>query len=837
ARLDDVLIENTQLRGHTLTQRHLTGHPPAEQTARKRALTHHLRSQLPPSPTVTEEQGLAFSNCDSLANADDLLSFEAGGGNVSPKTSASPSSVLDTLVSAVHSGSSSLLDTPSPALDSGVPHTPAAPGIVDLSISDSKPNQQSNIIPPLQHPADSNGELSHTINHADGTTGIIMLTPESPLSIPCKPADPSPAIRAPTRPPWDFTFSDRTYLLGQACWIEDMDNEEYAAKWQEIAKRRNKNTAADWRGFYERVIRPDFHKQEAAKAEARDVANVAGGDMEEDAGSEAGNDLDDGATESMKTAHGKSKNEVVEGEQEPEAAKDDVGMEAAEETAAATSVHVAVDTGATSESNNSSPLTIKAQPAFEGLAASRWAPKAVASMAADIADGAPEAITDSKDRLFELPTVEEYCAAQELTAERLAAEHGDGQLVTQGAQATSTQQDYGDLRATGSDGIRRHRGPRPRYGRPGDSLGRGRYVDGRPSCCHWPIDRQQILHSNSHHDPSTLRTVMISNIPPNTTFAEVLDKVHRGKVLTATYLPLSEMRTKPAIQVNAVMVTFLYAGDARAYTEACAKIFLFFWSEKWEAPIKATVVHVQTPVRSPRTLPSVKQIRNERLSRVIYLLDNGTKTAERVISVVFSVLAQRFAGEYEYARYPVRTGRDQHGVLFFEFASVGDAVVFKQAINGLGWEFGDMGKGFLGDPCEMRKKGREEVGGVKGEDSVVEGTGGNHEGDEDGEVEPDAGQYTVEKQDASAPAPSGIGEIVLSGQPPTGVIPNSDSVPRTSWSMTGDIEAAGTLMASTTRARGHRMALRGIATAELGGEVSASGDEMTIESEAIAMEG
>ncbi|KAK0272455.1 hypothetical protein LTS00_016224 [Friedmanniomyces endolithicus] len=738
ARLDVVLAENASLRSHTLVQKHLGVSQSAQIPCNgpKRSQVQNLQSQLPSPLASGDEQNPASDHNGYFAHADDLLGIQAEDDIAPDEVEVSPSQAPNAPVHVALCANSRLLDTP---LKQQIDLFQAA----ERSVVNKR-----------------NGELSHTINHADGTISFVMLTPESPLPELSGPTNSSPAFQPPTRPRWGFTFSDRTYLLGQACWIEDMDDAEYASKWREIARRRPRQTASEWQEYYERTIRSDFYEHEAGKAEARHVTQAACGDREGHGEGDAG-----------KT--GKAKVETFAGSLEAADEGTEIELHASEEEIdvaqhdddATEAVNEEVVKESISENNSSSPFPIEAEAKFEDLRASRWAPKLMADRREGIPEVAPTDEARTNRHFVELPTVEQYCAEQELIAKRLAAERETDQCGLSSTQANPKQKEQCDSRALGSNGVRDHRAPRRGYGRMGD--------------------------------------IMITNIHPGHTLADVLDKVYGGTILTAIYLPLSEMRTKPAMQTDSVMVTFMHASDACLFAKDCARHFLFYWSEKWESPIKATVTHIQTPVRIPGHVPGIQQIRKDGLSRVIYLLDDGDTEPEGIMSAVLSVLAPRSARSYQYAKYPLRMGRNRDGVLFFEFATVEDAALVKQTMDGVRFNFEHMGSGYLEDPCEKRERAEPYVY----PDSVATSVSDDQEDDDESSVDIGASEYSAEKRQSSVASPGATDEMVASEQPQIGMITVPDTIPRTVWSLTGDIEAAKAFMASATRARGQRRAV------------------------------
>ncbi|KAK5680646.1 hypothetical protein LTS10_007579 [Elasticomyces elasticus] len=932
-RLNEALAENAQLRGHATLQHHLINRPRAERSLRQRALTHQFQSRLPPSPPFTDEQGLTSSYFGADTENDDLLSFEAGNGGAANEFSTSSSPLANLPAHLTHKHVPSLLDAPSPLT---AHHDSAVLTAIGLGITGVTSTQQPTITPP------KDAEGGHTITHADGTTSFISLTPESSLPTPPQLTRFSPPRYAPSGPRYgDFLHSERTYLLGQAIWIEDLEGEAYARKWEDIEKRRGRHSAAEWQGYYERVIRPAFAKQQATRVEAVAVAEEVGGDTEDeendvgiltegDDADVSGGSLESKGSEVVKentmneadvsdeSFEGKD-SEVVEedlvdkadvsgesseskgGEalEEDEVNEADVSGESfeskacelAEETAvdeadgsehssdcddfesqeemaveqtiipvgkakeiqvvlASTKVvaNASADDTATPKNNETSITTLEAEPKLDGLFASRWAPKVVELPQTEATEITHNIEPVSEDMFANLPTVDEFCAEQELLKKQAAIVLS--QRPTQHDSNTTTPlHPTNTLVPSGSWPTPTPRGPRPRYNNR-DTPTREPYIDPRPPCCRYPMHVDELFHSNfsasAKHDASVLRTVMISNLPPNVTLAEVLDQIHSGKILATTYLPLSELLRKSGVMVNAVMVTFLYAGDAKKFVEKCEKELLLFYDEKWEQWVKATVTHVQSPVRGAPEYLSIKQIREEGLSRVVYLIDDGViKDPGSVVSAVMSVLLQRSrrGGDCESVKYPVKMGRDGDGMLTFEFGSIEDAVVMRRTLQILHREFGAMGKGYFGDPCEAK------VGGVCGEEGVGDGgdsEGAKGDGDErqvvtshsqapgeqdvssraatintHDEADTAAAAYTTQKPAISTPTSTQLSSPLMATAPSTPV----PAVPRTTpWGPAGDLEAAKAFMASATRG-----GARGKAKGKQGGD----NDEIRYDEEAM----
>ncbi|KAK4952136.1 hypothetical protein LTR10_010056 [Elasticomyces elasticus] len=911
-RLNEALAENVRLRSHTIPQHHLIDRPRAERSLRQRALTHQLQSRLPPSPPFTDEQGLASPYFGVDTDNDDLLSFEGGEGGTINNFSSSTSPLANLPAHLTHKHVPSLLDVPSPVPQTTRGHDPSAPTTVGLGITGLPPTQQPTITPP------KDAEGGHTITHADGTTSFITLTPESSFPTPPQFNRPSPPNHAPFGPRYgEFAQFERTYLLGLATFIDDLEGEAYLKKWEDIEKRRGKHSAAEWQGYYERTIRPVFRKREAAKAEALAAAKEVGGDTENDekggASVTEGDDADvsGGSLESKGSkvveesaddeagmsgeSSGSKGNETVEesavgdtdvsGESfedkapevvqenavdeadESEHSSDCDDLESQEERAveqtitpvgkakeiqvvlASTKVVVnaSADDIANPDDKDTSTTTLELERRLEGLLASRWAPKAVAHPGSEVAETEPV----SQDNFGNLPTVDEFCAEQELLKKQAA--------IVLSQRPTEHNRTNSPVPST-SWPTPPPRVPRPRYNNR-DGPTREPYTDPRPPCCRYPMHNAELFHSNfaAKHDASVLRTVMIANIPPNVTLAEVLDKIHIGKILATTYLPLSEMLRKSGVMTNAVLVTFLYAGDARRFVERCGKEFLLFWDGKWEGWIKAGVTHVQSPVRGAPENLSIKQIREEGLSRVVYLIDDGAiSDPASVVSAVMSVLLQRSrrGGEWKSVKYPVKVGRDGDGMLTFEFGGIVDAVVMRRTLQILHREHGAMGKGFLADPCEAnvervggeeeldgegvnsREAGRAELKGVvlgpqaretgegQEEAAATPAFDSNHH-----EAESTASAYTTQKPAISTPRSTQLSSPLMMTAPSTPV----PAVPRTTpWGDAGDLEAAKAFMASATRG-GAREKAKGRRGGD-GGEMGYD-DETIREGEAFGVEG
>ncbi|EMC91202.1 hypothetical protein BAUCODRAFT_318024 [Baudoinia panamericana UAMH 10762] len=528
-------------------------------------------------------------------------------------------------------------------------------------------------------------DIVRTVRHADDSSSSV--TAASPANEAVSDTCWGSQV-LPTGPRWTFSPRDRSFLLGMACYLEDMSGDEYVQKWHEIARTKGRFSAEAWRDFYEVEVFPAYHKRQAAQERGVGHGLVEGSvdaqDQDEaylDSQHRQTDHADDGfkaSLEGINTDCDKVVNDPVD---------------VAEDESLRTQPCLGEDQGEPDGDDllNRSQMVPNS---VQGLASSRWALKSTAVSPTEPPRSNSMNAGSEMQSLQGLPTLEAFTAMQLSTSQEQDAEvdkpgRDDVRPAPECATLqTNTRTTTVRPSAAGGDHGIGHRG----RGRDGGPVA----FEKGPRCCHWPQVESQLWHSYfaADHDPRALRTVMITGIPPNVTLAEALDKVVGGRVISAVYLPTSEMRVEPVLETNAVMVTFLDASVAQAYAEACAKDFIFFWSESWQAPLKATVTHIQMPVRLPHGRLIANMYRQE-LSRVIFLIDDGTNTArtvvERAIAAIYNI-------QGDVCKYPLRLGRDDDGLLFFEFANVEDAVLAKLGI-GRSSDLCAFSKGFLPDPC------------------------------------------------------------------------------------------------------------------------------------------
>lgn len=203
-----------------------------------------------------------------------------------------------------------------------------------------------------------------------------------------------------------------------------------------------------------------------------------------------------------------------------------------------------------------------------------------------------------------------------------------------------------------------------------------------------PFDTSQLFARSD--DPRTHRSVLITNIPPSTTLPQVLDRVKGGKIVSTTYMETAGMRTKPHMKTNSALVVFLAGRDAAKFVQHSKENqFIFFDSEKREAPFKATAKMLESPSRPiPQAL--MKSILQDGMTRVVFVHGGPPGLTPRLVM-------EHVLEESDCIKQPLKMGVDQEGVMFFEFAGIAEAKAVWQAIGKI---FTGLSRGFLRDPCE-----------------------------------------------------------------------------------------------------------------------------------------
>lgn len=739
-RLDSVQVENVHLRAAlgihgglnpSFDRRQTVTSRPPVRFLKTPALRDQLHLAEPPTPRSTGEEHVG------LGEETDLLSFDDGDSLLSTETFPQNQSIVPQVASS----------SPDTLLDS-----------VPLS-DDVK-----------------------TIEHGDGAFTYVMSTPAVSLFRPRATESPygqqipSPPLRAPTGPRRCVPDHVHRRLAGRACFVEDWEAED----WETWAAKERMFSTEGWKKYYAEKIRPQYLEKEATRAASWGGAVGAGGVEQTEelakkkdgslaevgiAGTEVAQvlaevrDEDPDAGDSVNNAGGDEEDadSSNQGKEEDSADVEVSSGDADTNGTLATELEMTAERGHASMMKNVAPLShddaeqalgVEKQAKFprqtpepeEGLAASRWAQKPSAKSfypEAAQATGSESAVLNSTHLLTAEGHPDNDVGALDVTLlvktdDQCPTQSPSGHIVHAAPSRGTREQPVRGWNSERYDRRGSHFAGSPpfRYQEPGYAI----------AGSHPALDAETKSTVFSHSGPGDLRTVQISGIPPNVTLQEVLDKIRGGKIVSAIFLRTAGMNTNPPMQMNAVMVTFLHARDAQTYVEFCTrKVNIFFWSESWEAPFKATVSLLQTASRHVDPV-----LRHQEASRVIYLADNGTWEVDHVVAKLLSWSRFDTANDRPTAAVrPVRYGRDQDGILWFEFASLADAGMAKFVMDDREREFGRMSKGYLPDPCARAVEGLAEVAEAKrpemdtsghgdgGAASLEEAAGSEQDGDED----------------------------------------------------------------------------------------------------------
>lgn len=201
----------------------------------------------------------------------------------------------------------------------------------------------------------------------------------------------------------------------------------------------------------------------------------------------------------------------------------------------------------------------------------------------------------------------------------------------------------------------------------------------------------QLFFCYDAHNISLCRTVLLSNIPSSLSLAEVLDVVRGGKIVTATYLQTAGFKTTPPIASNSVMVVFLHSGSAMGFVDYCNKqgITLGHEDGKEASSMAAKIVRTPSRLLSPRTMQEVRR----GLTRVLFVIDEQSQWTPDQVN-------QEFMNQETVLKRPVVCGRDESGILFFQFADIKDSAEAWKIVDQDFLFFRGASKGFWPDPCE-----------------------------------------------------------------------------------------------------------------------------------------
>lgn len=208
-----------------------------------------------------------------------------------------------------------------------------------------------------------------------------------------------------------------------------------------------------------------------------------------------------------------------------------------------------------------------------------------------------------------------------------------------------------------------------------------------------PMEAGDLFFCYDSRTPSLYRTVVIWNIPKSTSLAEVLDEVRCGKIITAKYLQTAGFKTKPPILSNTVIVTFLHAHSASNFVGYCnqAQVRLQGYNSGPALGMKAQMIHTPSRRLSPQLIQDIRQ----NMTRVLFVVDEHDQwTPDQVTHELMHKQPGLAA--------PLTAGKDDSGILYFQFADIKDAAAAWKIIDQETLFFRGASKGFWPDPCERR---------------------------------------------------------------------------------------------------------------------------------------
>lgn len=729
-RLEEVMAENAQLKatlslnrtnpGIVNRQRTLT-EKVSDPVQKKSDLHQGLRFQeLMNPPTTATSSGSKY-----LTDSDDLLTFDEPEDVPLASSSPPPSFPSRQRATAHHvtgQTSNHLLDTPLVSMDGGSMISSGF-GAEDqaqrMSNSPSYPSiSQPDDLQRIEHSDNtfSYVTFSHNLYHEpdidfrpdSGTGTDVLLDPRS--EAPARPSHSSPPYA-----PWEHKL-----LMDNACFIENMNAEERMEKFEAFAKERGRRGAAGWMGHYDEVVRPRFLKKEEKKGSKGAQQPIA------DILKQTEHIIHTGSEKAVPVrVDPVDDNLKIEKELQNEPAVA-TGIQNPPQTNVIRKREVA--TGKDASVLVFDEVSIKSE---KGLKESKLALKAEkdpdVTVPAMIAYPKPEVMygvipnsVPVEDR-NEPPAQEgtgmlgessSYYEVGLLSEDVAITTHIKDPRVS--ANAKSTYQVSQISGGMGSDpafkfvAADRHQAGHAQGNRPIPAAvvtARLLPQDTRPPCCHRPEDVQQLYHSLFTHDPTNHRSVIISNLPATVSLCTVLEKVRGGKLLCATYLETSKMKTTPKIETNTVLITFVESKGARKCIDLVRRNGTCFSCSDGARMLKAVISLRPTPIR-PIHPRHIAQIQEYDLSRVIYVLE---KDQELDPKVTMNQIMTFDAQHDKILKYPLKAERDMNGILNLEYGSIADAVNAKAAIETMHWEFRSIETGFVADPCAVSSSDLKEL--------------------------------------------------------------------------------------------------------------------------------
>nr|OQO24006.1 hypothetical protein B0A51_09224 [Rachicladosporium sp. CCFEE 5018] len=480
-----------------------------------------------------------------------------------------------------------------------------------------------------------------------------------------------------------FTQNEHSRLKGMACFMEDMEENDKALKWQAFANAHRGHTLEQWMDYYAKEVRPNYLEQQLRRA----ATTAAQETLQQVSAADVSDDFSQGDPSPVLVSPESDfpKSTVARAKSDSGASPSVTDMQM--HLQATDTAHVAALPDNTTNDGPASSIS-----------------------AVDFNDARELAIDVSVDTALDvLPRPEDNDVDVELPIVTgrevvLPPLHGNLQQL---AECRETHQAFTE--------------PTAKRGRPRDTARRSWTKEstddesqdtssngGRPYClCYNALrkitpnelewariwDRSftssvffKYEDGDLANDPELRRSVLIQGIPPVTLLGTVLDNVHTGKLVRARFIDTESIRTTPP-SGDTVMLEFQTACDARDFVHSNNQLTLP--TAGGHGTGTATISLLPTPTRPTYEYERAQQ--DGSVSRVIYFADH------RKQFTAFEVMNRLWHVDGSLAE-PVRPTVRPDGVIVLEFASMNDAGKTLYAMGRLG-EFRNMDMGYATDPC------------------------------------------------------------------------------------------------------------------------------------------
>lgn len=515
------------------------------------------------------------------------------------------------------------------------------------------------------------------------TPPISPLT-HSPADWQVCPRTPSP-LQAESIFPILRPFADHEHnrLMGSAVFIEDMSPFEQMHHWQSLAVKDHRHAAAEWKVYYEDVVRPAYLRKLGVSNKPDDMA-----EDDREVKVEDPQDYD---------CKRPGANSVV-------AAQGLVASKWASKESACHQTDPRMSNGVCVAGN-----------AKESLVDQKLTRSIPGSLEARDLIDVPHLVGDSATTQNRTIATDQVAKAIELTKpltkpKEESAEH---------ALSATTEIPF-EVK-TPEEPILRHLPNDQHYPDAIDakvsasSFNLSPATGGSPQrrCNIFPQDATDILYKYTSKDATLCQTILVSDIPPSTTLTTVLSKFRdAGKIVSAKLHHIACMKTSPPMGGDSATIVFLQSGRATAFVKSCRKKPISFEALGNEDStefkgVEARVDLVPTPTRplEPKLLDDFSR----GLTRILWLQIDMTANLTTPLSPEAVIC--------EFARCgiarPLSFGWKGAGLIEFEFADARDAGDAWGIVDREHWFFGrGCKKGFERDPCDVEV---EEVGMVVAE--------------------------------------------------------------------------------------------------------------------------